>query len=551
MDYQLKYGLENASGRLVDVDSVDNGLQCNCICPHCKQRLVAKNGGTKREHHFAHHSETECEGARMTALHLLAQQIIQDKKAIMLPDYEGQYYRKHTNLIHFDSISLEETKEGLRPDCIGVKTGSDQMKHSLWIEILVTHEVDEDKQKKIQSRNVSCIEIDLSDMLNTDYTEDSITHRLLNEKKDRKWVNCPKYDELNRQNRIEYERREEEKARQEEEKRQQKEAELLRKKHFRAEKEKQLTDSAIKWLQSGDDNLAKMFIAEVKKEPFYRDHSQCFYEEELYDDEIDFSRKRNVLFNTLVPQGDFLSYIDHTPKNEASLHLFYTLLHYYYDQAISTNFDTLKQRLKRFQYSRATLTAEEQIHLEQLISLRVIYLLEKNRQRYMSFNDTYKKTIKAYITNQSMRNEVLMVSSVMFHHIVGSSAQSFGKLTQEIISSHPHLASDYLSIIKSQTKFTNNYNLDGRDMLDDLRVFVTNNIAPNNDTIDGILRVCYSFAFQDEDRYAEGDSQKQQDEPLAPMATPHSRVEPNEDLQHEEEWNDLNAWYLGYGQDGE
>lgn len=78
--YQLlKYGLDKETNSLVFIDNVPNGNACGCICPNCKYELVAKNGGLKKEHHFAHtHTHTsgaDCPGARMTALHMLAQEV--------------------------------------------------------------------------------------------------------------------------------------------------------------------------------------------------------------------------------------------------------------------------------------------------------------------------------------------------------------------------------------------------------------------------------------------------------------------------------------------
>lgn len=53
--YQLlKYGLDKETNSLVFIDNVPNGNACGCICPNCKYELVAKNGGLKKEHHFAH-----------------------------------------------------------------------------------------------------------------------------------------------------------------------------------------------------------------------------------------------------------------------------------------------------------------------------------------------------------------------------------------------------------------------------------------------------------------------------------------------------------------
>ena len=55
-DYVFSWA-QDASGRMVHVDSVPRGIQCGCICPYCKEPLVAKHGDIK-EHHFVHHSQT-------------------------------------------------------------------------------------------------------------------------------------------------------------------------------------------------------------------------------------------------------------------------------------------------------------------------------------------------------------------------------------------------------------------------------------------------------------------------------------------------------------
>ena len=75
----LKYGLSKQTGALVSVEEVLRGLKCDCICPECKSTLIARQGKEK-QWHFAHANNAECAGARMTALHLWAQQIIQEEK---------------------------------------------------------------------------------------------------------------------------------------------------------------------------------------------------------------------------------------------------------------------------------------------------------------------------------------------------------------------------------------------------------------------------------------------------------------------------------------
>jgi hypothetical protein len=211
LTYGLKRGTQN---ELLHIDKVHNGLGCDCVCPHCKHELIARNRGTKRIPHFAHASGSDCGGGRMTALHMLAQQIIESGKKIMLPDYIGEYYQKETVLTEFDEVTLEQrTKlddKLSRPDCIGIKYDKDGLTHKLLIEIRVTHKVDEQKQRLIRDAGIACIEIDLSDMLYTDYTEESVKQRLLEGKDDRVWICCPIYDAKNEANMAEAKQKEEE-----------------------------------------------------------------------------------------------------------------------------------------------------------------------------------------------------------------------------------------------------------------------------------------------------------------------------------------------------
>ena len=79
----LRYAI-NSSNELVSIEDVPNGISCQCFCPKCKEPLVAKNAGIKKEHHFAHCSGSDCPGATMTALHLLAQKAFQQTKKITI-----------------------------------------------------------------------------------------------------------------------------------------------------------------------------------------------------------------------------------------------------------------------------------------------------------------------------------------------------------------------------------------------------------------------------------------------------------------------------------
>ncbi len=162
----LHYGIRK--GKLMHVSQVPRGLSCGCVCPVCSEHLVAKQG-QHREHHFAHAIGGLCRYARETALHLAAKEILERRKKIVLPAVKvefsehTEYYRETPviapeKLYQFDSIELECREGDIRPDVV-VRLKS----RKLYIEIRVTHEVDEHKKRRIQERRISTIEIDLSD----------------------------------------------------------------------------------------------------------------------------------------------------------------------------------------------------------------------------------------------------------------------------------------------------------------------------------------------------------------------------------------------------
>lgn len=195
---RLRYALlKGTTEGLHFVDDVPNGLNCNCVCSHCGKELIARNNpNNKREHHFAHVSGKKCEGARMTTLHKLAQQILKDEKKVMLPAYNKQYVKKEAKLKTFEEIELEAVckveNSTRRPDCIGY---NDSRKQNVWVEIFCRHQIDAIKREEIIHNKQYCIEVNFSDLLNTDYTEASVRERLLTNSEDREWICHPEWDE--------------------------------------------------------------------------------------------------------------------------------------------------------------------------------------------------------------------------------------------------------------------------------------------------------------------------------------------------------------------
>ena len=109
----LTYAL-NSIGNLVYIDEVDTGQLCNCYCPSCKEKLVAKNGGMKRVHHFAHASGVDCENAYETMLHQLAKLRVHHKQ-------KPTNGKKRTDF--FPNISKRTTLRPIQPTKRYARTG--------------------------------------------------------------------------------------------------------------------------------------------------------------------------------------------------------------------------------------------------------------------------------------------------------------------------------------------------------------------------------------------------------------------------------------------
>ena len=103
-ELKLTYG-KDSNGRLVHVDDVLRGMACNCTCPECSAELMAKQG-EKKQWHFAHANGADCAGARMTALHMLAQQILEKEKQVMLPNYSNGREQHACKCQSFKTITL-------------------------------------------------------------------------------------------------------------------------------------------------------------------------------------------------------------------------------------------------------------------------------------------------------------------------------------------------------------------------------------------------------------------------------------------------------------
>ena len=158
------YAKRKSDGKIVSIDEVANGNRCGCICTKCNEPLTAKNGGEVYIHHFAH-SGSNCPGE--TKAHLEAKEIIKREKYLWLPD--DNEYRK----IEFDDIEVEKNIGNSNYSADLICTVSEDYLcitkgEKIAVEIVVTHDLDDEKEQFLHDNKIDTLSIFLGRSLNKD-----------------------------------------------------------------------------------------------------------------------------------------------------------------------------------------------------------------------------------------------------------------------------------------------------------------------------------------------------------------------------------------------
>lgn len=205
--YLLKYGIKN--GIETHISDVESGLKCNCVCPCCGSKLVAKKGtkGIPQEH-FAHYKSEQCEHAYETSLHYTAKAFLINNPYIFLPYREYKFvYTQFKDIFqpndgiesignlksikyHLQNIKSEKKLHNIIPDIQATIRGFD-----ILIEIAVTSKVRNEKLEKINKIGIPTIEINLS-KIDYDLQGRNLELNLFENIKNKKWVYNPKDDIL-------------------------------------------------------------------------------------------------------------------------------------------------------------------------------------------------------------------------------------------------------------------------------------------------------------------------------------------------------------------
>ncbi|MGB0893787.1 MAG: hypothetical protein ACPGUD_05215 [Parashewanella sp.] len=158
----LVYAIEKKSMRPVNVNEVQNGKDCGCFCPECKDDLIAKNNCTEMSNHFAHQNFVESRACLMTQLHTAAQYYFLSLEEVLLPEvsflHDGTRLSSPEQTVQVNSSQREATvgkyfADVLLATSVGV----------IVIEVAVTHYNEEQKTKYYIDNCIGSLEYDLGD----------------------------------------------------------------------------------------------------------------------------------------------------------------------------------------------------------------------------------------------------------------------------------------------------------------------------------------------------------------------------------------------------
>lgn len=188
------FALDN-NGVIRHVDEVKRGLACECRCPVCHGAVMAKQGEVKGWH-FAHVSGTDCQHAGETALHLAAKQLLINECGLMVPEttvttsYQLPDGREGSAMVNRPEMWLDlldvkaEVNFGdIKPDIVGYLADA-----ILFVEIAVSHFIDEEKAQKLEQAGVATLEIDLSHVVRDDTDWDGLRNAVLESIDNKKWI---------------------------------------------------------------------------------------------------------------------------------------------------------------------------------------------------------------------------------------------------------------------------------------------------------------------------------------------------------------------------
>jgi len=167
----IKYALNIETGKPVLIDEAERKLFYKCA--NCgNQMVVVKGEQRKKEWHFRHYEDTNCNGGQETVIHKLAKQIIVENSEILIPNEKLSYSQARE----------EEPFLSIVPDVIVVANNE-----NIYFEIAVTNPVNISKESFYKNGKYKSIEIDLSN-ISYDIRLDDLKVLVLNQESNKRKI---------------------------------------------------------------------------------------------------------------------------------------------------------------------------------------------------------------------------------------------------------------------------------------------------------------------------------------------------------------------------
>jgi hypothetical protein len=146
----MKYAIRPSTDSVVYIDDAANGLACLCVCQKCGEKLEAVQGSV-RDWHFRHNVNRDCDGAPMTSLHRMAQQIILEGDSLAVSKKIGRVTY---------SGPIKEARIGTYFADVAVLAGAE----TVYFEVFVTSGCAKEKEKYYRDNRHKAVEMDLSEV---------------------------------------------------------------------------------------------------------------------------------------------------------------------------------------------------------------------------------------------------------------------------------------------------------------------------------------------------------------------------------------------------
>jgi len=169
-DIPMVYGLDARTGELRHVDQVPNGGACGCVCPDpsCGQKLIARNNGKIKMHHFAHTAGT-CSWAVENAIAALVLSVLRERGRAWFPSLgfwnpNTQTYESiaEGRVLSISGADLAELESRSAPGVRIEIAGSEEMGHFLIVPVL-SHELTECQLAEVKEQYRGVLVLELRD----------------------------------------------------------------------------------------------------------------------------------------------------------------------------------------------------------------------------------------------------------------------------------------------------------------------------------------------------------------------------------------------------